>query len=99
MERQIIELEKICSRYISVNASLVAQMVRNFPVMKETWRHRLKPELEDPLEKGMATHSSVLGAFLVTQTIKDLPPMQETRRLRLHPWAGKIPWRRAWQGT
>ena len=52
-------------------------------------------QLDDLLNE----YGSNLKAFLVTQTIKDLPPMQETRRLRLHPWAGKIPWRRAWQGT
>ena len=31
----------------------VAQMVKNLPVMKETWVQALC--LEDPLEKGMAT--------------------------------------------
>ena len=39
-------------------ASLVAQMVKNLPAMQETWVPSLG--LEDPLEKGMATHSSVL---------------------------------------
>ena len=34
--------------------------------------------LEDPLEKGMATHSSILGAFLVAQMVKNLPAVQET---------------------
>ena len=40
-------------------ASLVAQMVKNLPVMCETW----VPSLgwEDPLEEGMATHSSILA--------------------------------------
>ena len=39
-------------------ASLVAQMVKNLPAMQETWVCSLGQE--DPLEKGMATHSSVL---------------------------------------
>ena len=39
-----------------VRASLVAQMVKNLPAMRETWVRSLG--WEDPLEKGMATHSS-----------------------------------------
>ena len=39
-------------------ASLVAQMVKNSPAMQETWVQSLGQE--DPLEKGMATHSSIL---------------------------------------
>ena len=40
-------------------ASLVAQLVKNPPAMWETWVWSLG--WEDPLEKGMATHSSILG--------------------------------------
>ena len=40
-------------------ASLVAQMLKNLPVMQETQVQSLG--LEDPLEKGMATHSSILA--------------------------------------
>ena len=40
-------------------ASLVAQMVKNLPAMQETWV--LSLAWEDPLEKGMATHSSILA--------------------------------------
>ena len=40
-------------------ASLVAQMVRNLPAMWETWVRSLGRE--DPLEKELATHSSVLA--------------------------------------
>ena len=36
----------------------VAQMVKNLPAMPETWVWSLGPE--DPLEKGMAIHSSIL---------------------------------------
>ena len=36
-----------------------AQMVRNLPAMQETWVCSL--DWEDPLEKGMATHSSILA--------------------------------------
>ena len=40
-------------------ASLVAQMVKNLLTMQETWVGSLGQE--DPLEKGMATHSNVLA--------------------------------------
>ena len=40
-------------------ASLVAQMVKNLPAVQETWVRSLG--WEDPLEKGMATHSSILA--------------------------------------
>ena len=40
-------------------ASLVAQMVKNLPAMQETWVQSLGQE--DPLEKRMATHSSILA--------------------------------------
>ena len=38
--------------------SLVAQMVKNLPAMQETWVQSLG--WKDPLEKGIATHSSIL---------------------------------------
>ena len=37
----------------------VAQMVKNPPVMQETWVRSLG--WENPLEEGMATHSSILA--------------------------------------
>ena len=40
-------------------ASLVAQSVQNLPAMRETWVQSLG--WEDPLEKGKATHSSILA--------------------------------------
>ena len=40
-------------------ASLVAQLVKNPPAMRETWVRSLG--WKDPLEKGKATHSSVLA--------------------------------------
>ena len=38
--------------------SLVALMVKNLPAMREAWVRSLGQE--DPLEKGMATHRSIL---------------------------------------
>ena len=40
-------------------ASLVAQLMKNLPAMEETWVQSLG--WEDPLEKGTATHSSILA--------------------------------------
>ena len=40
-------------------ASLVAQMVKNLPAMRETWVQSLG--WEDPLENGTATHSRILA--------------------------------------
>ena len=40
-------------------ASLVAQRVKNLLAVRETWVQSLSQE--DPLEKEMATHSSVLA--------------------------------------
>ena len=45
--------------WISHKASLVSQMVRNLLAVQETWV--LFPGRQDPLEKGMATHSSILA--------------------------------------
>ena len=41
-----------------IGASLVAQLVKNLLAMQETWVGSLS--WEDPLEEGVATHSSVL---------------------------------------
>ena len=42
-----------------MRASLIAQSVKNLPAMQETWVRFLGRE--DPLEKEMATHSSILA--------------------------------------
>ena len=52
-------------------ASLIAQMVKNLPAMQETQVQSL--DWEDPLEKEMATHSSVL--------VWGIPQTEETGRL------------------
>ena len=44
---------------ITLWVSLVAQLVRNLPAVQETWVRSLG--WEDPLEKKMATHSSILA--------------------------------------
>ena len=53
MTHYIVHLQLIC------RASLVAQLAKNPPAVQENW----VPSLgwEDPLEKGKATHSSILA--------------------------------------
>ena len=41
---------------------MVAHLVKNLPVMQETWVQSL--DGEDPLEKRMASHSSILACEL-----------------------------------
>ena len=68
-------------------ASLVGQMAKNPPAMCETWVLFL--DWEDPLEEGIATHSSILvwripmdrGAWRATQSMG----LQRVR----HDWVAK----------
>ena len=53
------EKKKEKKKQVSLGASLVAQMVKNLPAMPETQVQSLA--LEDPLEKGMVAHSSILA--------------------------------------
>ena len=55
----ILLYNSFISRHLDYWASLAAQSVRNLPAMHETWVQSLG--WEDPLEKGMATHSSILA--------------------------------------
>ena len=45
--------------FLKIWVSVVAQLVKNPPAMQETWVRSLG--WEDPLEKGTATHSSILA--------------------------------------
>ena len=49
----------LCRLACSLVALLVAQMVKNPPTTQETWVVSLGGE--DPMEKGMATHSSIIA--------------------------------------
>ena len=48
--------------------SLVAQMVKNLLTVQEIWVWSLS--WEDPLEKGMATHSSILAWRIPWQAMR-----------------------------
>ena len=47
----------------------MAQLVKNLPAMQETWV--LSQSWEDPLEKGKATHSSIL-AWRIPWTVSSM---------------------------
>ena len=71
----------------SSEASLVAQTVKSLPAVHETWVQSLSRE--DPLEKEMATHSSILAW--------KTPWMEEPSRLQpmgsqrvRHDWATSL---------
>ena len=53
----------------SCRASLVAQLVKILPALQETWVRSLG--WEDPLEEGMATHSSIL-AWRIPGTVQSM---------------------------
>ena len=44
---------------IFIQASLVVQIIKNLPAIQEIWVRSLGQE--DPLEEGMATHTSILA--------------------------------------
>ena len=57
MEWAFVELLKVLGE--DLKPSLIAQLVKNLPAMQETQVGFLGGE--DPLEEGMATHSSILA--------------------------------------
>ena len=56
-------------------ASLVAQLVKNPPEMWETWVQSLG--WEDPLEKGKATHSTIL-VWGIPRTVQSMESQRVT---------------------
>ena len=71
---------------MNIGAYLMTQMVKNLPVMQGTWVRSLG--WEDPLEKGIATHSSILVWRIPwTEEPSGLKPIG-SQRVR-HDWATK----------
>ena len=61
-EENKILINSVCKNQFSgvtIVPSLVAQMAKHLPTMRETWVRSL--DREDPLEKEMATHSSTVA--------------------------------------
>ena len=62
-------------------ASLVAQLVKNPPAMRETWVRSLG--WEDPLEKGKATHSRVDVIIIEKECTGNVIPVSHPQTLPL----------------
>jgi len=75
--------------------SLVAQMVKNLPVMWETWVQSLG--WEDPLEEGMATYSIILAQRIPMDRGTWLQSMGSQRVG--HDWVTKQQWPQDWKRT
>ena len=69
-----------------IRASLVAQMVKNLPAMWETWVQSLG--WEDPLEKGMATHSSHM--LMMSSQFAPICPLKPTDNNLRSPRASSV---------
>ena len=74
---------KLSQDLIIKRASLVAQTVKNPPAMRETWVRSLG--WEDPMEEGMAAHSSI---FLPGESQPGGLQSMGSQRVR-HDWATK----------
>ena len=71
-------------------ASLVAQLVKNPLVMRETWVRSL--DREDPLEKEKATHSSILTWIIPWTTVHRVAKSQ-TRLRDFHTHKNLYSWK------
>ena len=79
LENSYSLLQIFCTRYVYVEASLVAQTVKNLSAMQENLVWSLGQE--DPLQKGMATHASTL-VWRIPWT-EELGGLQSMRSLRV----------------
>ena len=70
-----------------VGASWLAQMVNNLPAMQENWVR--SPGCKDPLEKGMATHSSIIAWRIPWTEEPSRLQSMGSQRVR-HHWATNI---------
>ena len=54
----ILKYINVSNQYV-IHLKIIAQLVKNLPTMQETWVQSLGRDV--PLEKEMATHSSILA--------------------------------------
>ena len=69
--------------------SMVAQMVKHLPTMRETWVQDLGSMREDLLEKEMATHSSILAWKIPWMEEPAVLQFMRSQRVR-HDWATSL---------
>ena len=74
----------------------MAQLVKNTPAIQETWVQSLG--WKDPLEKGKATHSSILAWRIPWTFIVHRVAKSRTRLSDFH-FHTILPWTREWQPT
>ena len=76
-------------KHLLLNTNLVAQRVKNLPAMQRTWVWFLG--WEDPLEKGMAIHTSIL-AWRIPWSVGYSPGrLQSTGSQRVgHDWVTSL---------
>ena len=83
LSSHLIHSAHIFEQLFYARASLVAQLVKNLPEMEETWVWSMGSE--DPLEKEMATHSSIL-VWRISWTSSGWLQSMALQRVR-HDWA------------
>ena len=77
-------------------ASLVAQLVKNLPEMQKTWVRSLG--WKDPLEKGKATHCSILAWRIPwTFTFTSLSFFSDLFLPWIHPTAANLNFPKLWK--
>ena len=79
---------------MSIQASLVAQMAKNLPVMQETWIRSLG--WEDTLKKGMVNHSSILAWRIPWTEEPGRLQSMESQRVRHNQVTNTIHWDLQW---
>ena len=81
LETRIEKMQEMFNKDLEeIGASLVAQRLKHLPAMWETWVQSLGRE--DPLEKEMATHSSILAWRIPwTEELGGLHTVHESQRV------------------
>ena len=81
--------------YSIYGASLVAQLAKNLPVIKETPVRLLDQEIL--LEKGIGYPHQYSWASLLAKMVKNLSAIRRYKRHWFNPWVRNVPWRRGWR--
>ena len=93
LSRWVITFLPRCKESERKGASLVAQRLKHLPAMWETWVRSLV--WEDPVEKEMATHSSIL-AWKIPWT-EEPGGLYSTGKQRVrHDWVTELNWWLRW---